>query len=1121
MNEKTSTKTLMYRMAAILTVMMMLFAALPVTPAGAVSQNITSVASGTWEATAWPSTLRSGTISVTVGNMNVTGTGTAFLTELSVGNILKTTGNIQIGTVAFIASNTSLTLANIPATTRTNIAYNAQGVGPADNAIIANTHTVTIAARPINQTGTVTVNAGGTLTVANPGAVFNTLVVNGTVNGTSGNAFGVLTVNNGGVVNAGTNGSYTASSLTVSSGGTVNISRSFTVNGGTSISGAISFSSTSVTGRAMVFTGPVTLNSGATWNEATLGDGSNNTYNFQNNLTNNASTFTTSSTSLHTFSGSGKTISGSTNTSIARVAISGTYTNNGLLTVGTNLSGVGALTNSGTGTLNVGGTVSIPTLANAGTFTKTGAGPISISLANFTNTGTVNLNGTGTIAGITNSTGGTVNLTTSGFIKAFDNATASSVLNILALNPVPHFHTLTVSTPGNTVNYGGDGAQTVKPITYNNLVFSGTGTKSITMPSNSTLANGNLSIAPTGSAKAGITGLSLSVNHLTLGGVGKAPGTWGSTSSAAANQDNNFFTATIGYLNVTNDARLSQTINFTSPAPEDATVGGPTYTPSAAATSTLPVTFSIDPTATSVCSLSGGEVSFLANGTCVIDAEQAGDGAYLAATQQQSFDVKTGQTINFTSTAPVGAVAGEGTYTPTATATSGLTVEFTIDPAAASICSISAGVVSFDAAGSCVINAGQAGDATYHPAPQVQQSFDIGGPVYWLPWYNNKDLDTQLRIGNISESTATVHVFIGGAEVSPVSGISLLAGESTRVSYAGVNGGPVKVISNVPLVLAERLIYKANGVNTSFSEMKALPETDVDTTYWLPWYNNVDLDTQLRFANVTGSTATVHIFIGGVEMPDSPFTLLAGESIRKSFAVNNGPVKIESDQNIVAAERLIYKVSGVPVSFSEMMALPENQLDTTYYLPWYNNVDLDTQLRLGNVSGSTATVHIFIGATEVTPVSGITLLAGESTRVSYPSVNNGPVKIISDQNIVAAERIIYKVSGKATSFTEMMGLPANQLATTYWLPWYNNKDLDTQLRLGNVSGSTATVHIFIGDTEVTPASGITLLAGASTRVSYAGVNNGPVQIVSNVPIVIAERVIYKVNGVNTSFSEMK
>jgi len=58
----------------------------------------------------------------------------------------------------------------------------------------------------------------------------------------------------------------------------------------------------------------------------------------------------------------------------------------------------------------------------------------------------------------------------------------------------------------------------------------------------------------------------------------------------------------------------------------------------------------------------------------------------------------------------------------------------------------------------------------------------------------------------------------------------------------------VKIQSNVPLVAAERLIYKvAGGVNTSFSEMMALPASQLDTLYWLPWYNNVDLDTQLRF----------------------------------------------------------------------------------------------------------------------------------------------------------------------------------------------------------------------------------------------------------------------------------
>jgi hypothetical protein len=59
---------------------------------------------------------------------------------------------------------------------------------------------------------------------------------------------------------------------------------------------------------------------------------------------------------------------------------------------------------------------------------------------------------------------------------------------------------------------------------------------------------------------------------------------------------------------------------------------------------------------------------------------------------------------------------------------------------------------------------------------------------------------------------------------------------------------PVKVVSNVRIVVAERVIYKAaGGVNTSFSEIMGLPASQQDTTYWLPWYNNADLNTQLRF----------------------------------------------------------------------------------------------------------------------------------------------------------------------------------------------------------------------------------------------------------------------------------
>jgi len=188
------------------------------------------------------------------------------------------------------------------------------------------------------------------------------------------------------------------------------------------------------------------------------------------------------------------------------------------------------------------------------------------------------------------------------------------------------------------------------------------------------------------------------------------------------------------------------------------------------------------------------------------------------------------------------------------------------------------------------------------------------------------------------------------------------------------------------------------------------------------------------------------------------YYMIPSQSRRESYAgINNGPLKIIDTGNILitAAERVIYNVNSVPTSFSEMMGLPDSQLDNTYWMPWYNNVDLDTQLRFGNVSNTDATVHVWIGGQEKTSgclPSNIpypyVLTPGASLRVSCPGVNNGPVQIISDVNIVAAERVIYNVNNLPTSFSEMMALPDSQLDNTYWMPWYNNVDLDTQLRFG-------------------------------------------------------------------------
>ena len=284
------------------------------------------------------------------------------------------------------------------------------------------------------------------------------------------------------------------------------------------------------------------------------------------------------------------------------------------------------------------------------------------------------------------------------------------------------------------------------------------------------------------------------------------------TVTAVYSSDASFSTSTSPNFTQTVN-KADQTVSFTSAAPSGAKVAGPTYTPTATATSGLTVALTVDASSSSVCSISSGVVSFTAAGTCVLDANQAGNTNWNASPQvqqsftvakgdqtisfaalanksfdqgpitvsatassgltvsfssatpsvctsggtngatitfvslgtctvaadqagnanwnaaphvQQSFTISKGtQTINFTSTAPAAAKVGGASYTPTATATSGLTVAFTIDATTSTVCSITAGAVTFQTVGTCKVDANQAGDTNWNAAAQAQQSFAV------------------------------------------------------------------------------------------------------------------------------------------------------------------------------------------------------------------------------------------------------------------------------------------------------------------------------------------------------------------------------------------------------------
>jgi hypothetical protein len=86
--------------------------------------------------------------------------------------------------------------------------------------------------------------------------------------------------------------------------------------------------------------------------------------------------------------------------------------------------------------------------------------------------------------------------------------------------------------------------------------------------------------------------------------------------------------------------------------------------------------------------------------------------------------VKASQIVTFTAPSG-GAVNGSGSLSPTAS--SGLTVTLSVDGTTThDACSIFGGTVRYLHAGSCIIEADQAGDADYLPATQVHKTITVG-----------------------------------------------------------------------------------------------------------------------------------------------------------------------------------------------------------------------------------------------------------------------------------------------------------------------------------------------------------------------------------------------------------
>ncbi len=279
-----------------------------------------------------------------------------------------------------------------------------------------------------------------------------------------------------------------------------------------------------------------------------------------------------------------------------------------------------------------------------------------------------------------------------------------------------------------------------------------------------------------------------------------------------------------------------------------------------------------------ICSLNGTTLTASRGGiTCVVEVTRAGDSNYLADSATQSVTVdKIVQVLTFRSTPPSSPIIG-GTYTVQVDSDASLAPTVAISNQSSSVCSISAGVVTFSTAGVCVVSASQAGNDVY-AAAAASQSITVGvvptttvppaasssGPATNSSSTTIPQSQVPAPVSTTSTTTTTTTTTLPADPGSPYLANgetpSLEAGEATAV----VRGQKVKVMTKTQngqmiMTLPGNVVFKIGSTNS------ASGEAQVGSDGVLRMYGNTELSVGVD-GFVPETTYTVFMFSDPVEL---------------------------------------------------------------------------------------------------------------------------------------------------------------------------------------------------------------------------------------------------------------
>jgi hypothetical protein len=408
----------------------------------------------------------------------------------------------------------------------------------------------------------------------------------------------------------------------------------------------------------------------------------------------------------------------------------------------------------------------------------------------------------------------------------------SLILSDNTLNIPSSTQTISLTGTGNTIaTTTADSSTTtgfspnIQSVTLSASVTSGNGTVNAGTVTFTVLrASTVVGSATTSSAvTSGVAGVSYSLPAGTAAGVYTIGAVYNAGGSFATSSD------TAHTLTVN---KAAQTIHFTAPATPITYSAGMVIPLSATGgASGNTITFILDASSTGTGTIGNNSLTVTGAGTLVIDANQAGNGNYSAATQAQVTVVvnKTAQTIHFT------APASPVTYTPGLVIPlsaigggSGDAIVFSLDAGSTGTGTIAGNSLTATSAGTLVIDANQTGNGDYSSATQAQvtvvvnkaaQTIHFTAPV--SPVTYGVSPITLVATGGSSGNTVTFSV-AGPADVSgstlTISGagtVAITANQTGNVNYAAATAVEQTI-----------LVKQATSATSLSSSVNPLFETD-------------------------------------------------------------------------------------------------------------------------------------------------------------------------------------------------------------------------------------------------------------------------------------------------------